>query len=275
MRHSLPTLATTSILATLLLTTGIATAADDTFTGAGGGSTLNWFNLKNWDTGHLPAPEDNALILVPKQTEANPAVIDNTADPAYKDKRAVAARLVVGDGDTAFLTIKSNTTLSDGLRLGTSDVNHNGNGTVTQTGGTFDPGSSPSVGATSGLTGTYYLQGGAFSVGDTNLMVGGNTDPAAPAGVGSFVVSGGKLIIGSRLVFGNGGGASFTVIGSQATLIQIGDQLNEDSAGLVNLNVQIDKGGLTQINTDILGLKGITLSPPSSRESPPTQAHGP
>jgi len=259
MRFHLSTLALNLILPAFLLTTGTG-AADDTYTGASGGPP-NWFNVKNWDSGQLPTSADSAIIAVPGQTAANPVAIDNTADPAYKDKIAMSARLVVGDGQTAFLTIKSPVSVADSLRVGNSDVNHSGNGTVTQTEGLVDPGASPQIGTTSGLTGTYNLQGGAFVVGDTCLYIGGNSDPGQTAGAGSFIVSGGKLTVGSRVIFGTGGNASFTVIGSHATPIQIGEQFNADGAGLVNLNVQIDKGGLTPINTSILGLQGITLCP--------------
>ncbi len=257
MNRLFPTIAASLIFVSAL--SQIATA-QATFTGAGGG-TLSWFDPKNWDQAKLPTADDNAVINVPSATESHPVIIDNTLDPATKDRIARASRLMVGDGTTAFLTVKSQMSLGDGLRVGNSDTNHTGNGMVTQISGTVHAAESPQIGTTAGLTGTYLLQGGFFSVGETSLYIGGDASSGSAPGVGSFVISGGKFNVGSRIIFGNGGGASFTVIGSQAESIFVGDQFNQEGAGRVNLNVQIDKGGLTQISTSILGLPGITLYP--------------
>lgn len=265
MNRSLATLATALLLCPV--TMGFA-HAQLTFTGAAG-APYSWFDAKNWDQGKLPGVDDNATIVAPIASAKDSAVIDNTLDPAAKDKIAFASRLMVGDGNNVCLVIKTALSLGDNLRVGNSDSNHTGNGTVIQLSGAVHPGDSPQIGTTAGLTGTYFLRGGSFGVGDTSLYIGGNASSDPAPGKGSFVISGGKFSVGNRIIFGDGGSASFTVIGSQAESIGIGDQFNQDGTGKVDLNVQIDQGGLTPITTALLGLSGITLYPSFAEGVPP------
>ena len=136
-----------------------------------------------------------------------------------------------------------------------SNANSDFNGAVNQTGGIASI-NALQIGSTSGTNGSYTLNGGELrivrGVGEASLYIGSNRG-GSTAGTGSLTIAGGSFLtrsqvhLGSDTAFGIG---SFTVLGTQASGIDIGDngingawQQNPGSS----LIARMDFGGCTPI----------------------------
>ena len=218
--------------ATIVWTNGLA---DNVFTTGG-----------NWIGNTAPGSGDLAQIDL---SGANKAVF-SAAQGTYEIQRAYVGTVSgrTGELDITGGNFRATVSSNQGTRIGAGG----GTGTVNQSGGTAEFGHIVDLGR-SGSTGTYNLSGGlldifrstAINTVQTSLQLGDS------GGNGTMNITGGELKTraGVQLL---GANAKFSVSGSDATAINIGEQGEgywSQAVGAI-LEAQIDVGGLTAISVN-------------------------
>ena len=220
------------ITAALVLLSGSLAFGDDVFWT--GNIDNSWDNAFNWNNLSGPAEADFVFIAI--------GTLDfNTESPSLRGFRQSGGTLNISGGRLEAAQQPS----------GFSDFN----GTVNQTGG-FASINAVQIGNASGTNGSYTLNGGEFRIAratnNISLYLGGNRG-GSNSGAGNFTVAGGSFTTRNKVRLGHATAAglgSFTVLGSQASQISIGDNdtngIWEQNAGS-SLVVRMDSGGCTPI----------------------------
>ena len=219
--------------AMVLLFCSTTLGADITWTGSSGSFQTG----SNWDTGVVPGNEDFAFI--PSGTVN---ISNVTAD--VRGIRQTGGTINIS-GDNAV------------LEAGQTNQFSQFDGTVMQSGGLASI-NSVVIGDSAGSSGAYTVNGGDFAIARSlrnrpSLKLGGTT-----SGTGSMTVAGGSFTTRSAVELGRSedsagstGDGTFTVLGSLASSIRIGNNGGEgrwfQSAGS-SLVIRTDAGGSTPIS---------------------------
>ena len=228
--------------ALLVLFTTLSYGADVTWTG----NTNNRYETgSNWNSNSVPTSDDFALI---------PSGTVNIADSSGTTPEVLGFRQSGGT-----LNISGGT-----VEAGQTSQYSDFNGTVNQTGG-FASYNMARIGANANSNGSYVVSGGEFKIararGNVSLNLGGLS-----SGSGSMTVSGGSFLVRQSVRLGgsaSNGKGTFSVMGSKASFISIGDNGVDgswfQSAGST-LVLRVDAGGTTPIIVHDSGSGGTSAT---------------
>lgn len=192
-----------------------------------GATDGNWNFGSNWNTGSVPGSGEVAFI--------------RNSDTVYQNAQdREVGRIAMGiDDQTPTLNVGQN---GGSITTGVGNVNQN------------------NFGQNSSGTSTFNLFGGAFTA---------NNQTSIGAGTGNmdFNIHAGELTLSGFQVSGNGGTASFNVLGSSATKVQ-GD--GATFAEGATLNFVFDAEGVTQLDVNFLNAADATLLVDLSNYAGPT-----
>ncbi len=236
----------------VLLSCSLAHGDNATWTGA---VNSDWGNAGNWENGIIPVDQDHVCLPSGTVTFSSSSI-----SPNLRTLQQSGGTLNITGGNLTVAQLASAVTMFDGQ--------------VNQTGGLATI-NAIQIGSQQGTNSSYVLNAGELRIArardDISLHLGSNR-LNSNAGTGNLTIAGGTFSTRYGVELGDSedaGIGSFTVLGSQASLISVGGA-NDDFDGIWNqysgssLIVRFDNGGSTPIiikdNASDIGTSAVFAS---------------